>query len=854
MAFIRTIFVFFTIAMLIAGGFVFGQDSTVAKSKKDTAAEVSSSSSSAIKSKVIYSSDDSICLDMKDQKMYLYGDAQVKYEDMELKAAYIEFDMTKNIAYSRGARDTSGKAVVDSVGKPIGDPVFSDAQKTFDAKEITYNFESKKGKIKDVTTQEGEAFIHAKIAKKDTGDVYYIKNGKYTTCDLDHPHFYLNATKLKIIRDDKIITGPANLVVADVPTPLALPFGVFPNKQGRKSGVIIPAYGESELGYFLKDGGYYFGINDNFDLTLKGDVYTQQSFAVKGNTNYSKRYKYNGSLGIDFAKIKISEKEFPDYSVHNDFFVRWRHVKDARSNPTLNFSANVNAGSSKYQTYNSNTTNDYLANTFQSNVALIKTWPGSPCNFSLNMSHSQNTIQRTVNVVLPEAAFSAGRITPFKRKNSTAKPNVLNKIGISPSILAKNQLNTIDTLLFRQNPIERFQNGIKTSVPISTSMNLGPLIITPSAGFTGYGYFQTINKQWSTDSDKVFIDTIHGFAKAYDYNASVSLSTKLFCFYSNRHGRIKTLRHVISPRASMSLHPDFSKYQYGYYSYVQTDTLGNTALYSIFENGIYGSPAPGKAGFISFSVNNNFELKLKPKESDTTGKDRKIVLVDNLSVSGGYNLAAEHYKWSNYIFSGTTKLFKVADVSLNGVIDPYVYDTALGKRIEKLMINQDHKIGRLTSAMLSVGASLQSLTKNKQTVNAKAKAKASPLYEDQYDYVMMHPDYYVDFTLPWDVVFSYNIMYERPAVRDTFIQTFSLSGNVNITDKWKVGFHSGFDFVHKNVTYTSFNIYRDLHCWEMRLDWIPFGLRKSYMLSVAVKASVLQDLKLSRKRDWYDYN
>lgn len=854
--------VFFTIAMLISIESVFAQatpvqatDSIRKVTGSDTVA-ANNSSNSAFDSKVVYNARDSIRFDVDNQKVFLFGEAQVVYEDMKLNAEYIEFDMIRNIAYSIGARDSLGNVLVDSAGMPIGDPVFADGEKTFDAKEITYNFETKKGKIREVTTQEGEAFIHAKDAKKDTGDVYYIKNGRYTTCDLAHPHFYLKATKIKIIPDDKIICGPAYLAIENVPVPLGIPFGVFPNKKGRKSGVLIPAYGESNLGFFLKDGGYYFGISDYFDLSLRGDFYSKGSFGVKTHSDYVKRYKYNGNLELKYSNIRLPEYEFvTNYKPTQDFFVDWRHEQDPKRNPSSRFSANVNAGTRTYQTFNSTNANDYLANTFQSNIAWSKSWQGKPYALSMNMAHSQNTIQKTVDVTLPEAAFTVARQYPFKRKNQIGKQNMLEKIGTSFTLNAKNQISTYDTALFKESALDKFRNGFKATVPISTSQNLGPLIFTPSVNLSGLGYFQSIRKHFDLSDSTVVTDTLQRFVSAYDWNAALSMSTKLYGMYAFKRGRIKAIRHVLTPSASLSYRPDFSQEQYNYYHYVQTNIAGDSALYSIFQNGIYGSPASGKSGFVNFSLSNNLEMKVRPSKKDTSTQDRKIMLIESFTISSGYNLAADSMNWSMINVSGRTKLFKVVDITMNATLDPYKMDYATGLRTKNLLINQSSYIGRLTYATLALSTSVRSLTKKKDVKAAKPQTRSGiKQNEDELLYIQTHPDYYVDFNVPWNLVVNYNVAYTKPALIDTIIQSFTFSGDLNVTAKWKVGFRSGFDFIKKDFTFTSLDIYRDLHCWEMHLSWVPFGFRKSYMITVAVKASVLQDLKLSRKRDWYDYN
>ncbi|MBI3501248.1 MAG: LPS-assembly protein LptD [Bacteroidetes bacterium] len=838
--------------------FIFAQDTAHVKTSDTIHATTpdTSVSESAIKSKVIYSARDSMRMDLDSQKVFLYGEGNVKYEELELNADYIEFNMKTNIAFSRGARDSSGNVRLDSAGNAIGDPVFKQGEKSFDAKEITYNFETKKGKIREITTVEGEAFIHARDAKKDTGDVYYVKNGRYTTCDLEHPHFYIKTTKLKVIPDDKIISGPAYVVIGDVPLPLVLPFGIFPNKTGRKSGVLIPFYGESNLGYFLKDGGYYFGMSDFFDLALRGDFYSKGSFGVKTHSNYIRRYKYSGNVQLSYSNIQISEKEFPDYSRTQDFFLRWSHMQDAKASPTSRFSANVNAGTSTYQKYNSYNANDYLSNTFQSNIAWNKSWQGSPNNLSINASHSQNTKTKIVDVTLPDAAFTMGRRFPFKRRDFVGKPNVIDKIGISPSFNAKNFIR-MDSAFFKDpyfvNKLsDRMQNGIKASAPITTSWNLGPLIFSPSISANAYGYFQTIHKRWDADSSRVFTDTLRTFKYGYDYSTSLTTSTKLYGMFAFRHGIVKAIRHVMTPSASLSWRPDFSQKQYGFYEDVQTNTFGNTQSYSIFQNGIFGSPASGKSGVITLGLDNNLEMKLRPAKKDTSTKDRKIVLIDNLRIASSYNIAAENFNWSTTNLSARTRLFKKVDITLSSVLDPYAYDNVLKKRIEKFEYQVNGKLYRLTDAAFALSTSLRSLTQKKTAKTTGKKTVKKNV--DELNYIMSHPDYYVDFNVPWDLAVNYNVVYSKPGASDTVIQSFTFSGNVNVTEKWKVGFRSGFDFVKKNFTFTSFDIYRDLHCWEMHLNWIPFGFRRSYMLTLNVKASVLQDLKLERKRDWYDYN
>jgi len=871
------IFVFFTIPVLIAILFnesVFSQDTTHKSTSQVTVKKdsIGDAQNSAIKSKVIYSARDSIRFDVANQKVFLYGDSKVTYEDMDIKAGYIEFDMEHNIVFAHGARDSLGKPVIDSAGMAVGDPVFKQGAQGFDSKQITYNFQTKKGKIRDIRTEEGEGVIHAKDAKKDTGDVYYVKNGKYSTCNLENPHFYLKSTKIKVIPDNKIIVGPSYLVVGDVPTPLMLPFGVFPNKKGRKSGVIIPTYGQSNLGYFLTNGGYYFGLSDYFDLSLRGDIYSQGSFGAKANTNYVKRYKYNGFLGLNFSRIQIGEKEFHDQQITNTFLLNWQHAQDMKANPTFRFSANVNAGSSSYNKYNSYNPNVYLSNTMQSNISMTKSWRNS--NLSLGASHSQNTITHALDVTLPEATFSINKWYPLRRKVAIGSQKWYEKLGFSVTVNAKNKISTIDSLLFnKKNSLELkpdayklLQNGLNARIPISTSMNVGPFIITPSFTINGVGYFQTIKEHYNADSNKVFTDTLRGgFKTAYDYNAAIGVSTKLYGMFMFKHGRVKAIRHVLTPGVSFSYRPDFSQRNFGFYETIQTTSItptspeGTPRTYSYFQNGIYGAPPSGKSGMIGFSLSNNLEMKLRPSKKDTSTKEKKVMLIDNFSISTSYNLAVDSFNWSPISLSGRTRLFQKVDLTLNGIIDPYKLNYGTGKDTKKLLFDETHQIGRLTTASLSISTSLRSLTgKTPPPKPATSGIIRQPANSDELNYILQHPDYYVDFHVPWNLAVNYNLMYisvyRNFALHDSLTQSLMFSGDLNVTKKWKVGFRSGFDFIKKDFTFTSFDIYRDLHCWEMRLNWVPFGPRKYYMVTIAVKASALQDMKLMRKREWYDYN
>jgi len=706
-------------------------------------------SSSAIESKVEYSSDDSIRLDLSKQKVYLFGNANINYEEITLKAAYIEFDLKNNIVFARGT--------IDSAGKEIGKPVFDENEQSFSAKTITYNFETTKGLITQVITQEGEGYIHSDTIKKQANDVYFIKNGAYTTCDLEHPHFAIKSPKLKVIPDDKIITGPAYLTIADIPTPLAVPFGIFPNKKGQSSGILIPTYGESvNAGFFLQNGGYYFGISDNLDLAIRGDTYTKGSWALKAASSYKKRYKYSGNISTGYSVFKFGEKELPTFSKTNDFFVTWRHDQDSKARPNSRFSANVNARSSTYNKFNSNNSNDYLSNTFKSNISYSKSWAGKPYNLSVNLTHSQNVLNKTVDLNIPEVVFSVSRFYPLKRKTRVGKPKFYEKISMGYTTNLRNTIS-YDSLFtpgnisqFITRSIPRLKNGMKHEIPVSTSFKiLKHLNFTPSFNYTERWYLQYIEKRWDETTNTLVTDTVRDFKAARNYSISSSFTTKLYGMYQFKSKRIKAIRHVMTPSIGFSYRPDFGEDKWRYYENIQIDTLGNEQTYSIFENSIYGSPSRGKSGLISFKLHNNLEMKVRSLK-DTVTHTKKIVLLENFTISSSYNIAADSLKWSKIIISGYTRLFKRLYIKYDARLDPYIIDS-LGRNINKFEWKENKRLARITDSdwdfSLNWNLSPEVFKKKESTIGT----------EEELEMINEHPNAYIDFNIPWSLNISYSL-------------------------------------------------------------------------------------------------
>ena len=764
---------------------------------------------------------DSINYDIKNNKVFLFNNAEIKYENITLKAAYIELDSDKNIVFAKSL-------INDSIGENYGYPVFSEDGKSFTSKEITYNFNTKKGIIKDVRTQEGESFILGNKVKKKHNDILYTFKGRYTTCDKENPHFSIRAKKIKTIPNKKIITGPAILEFGGVPTPLAIPFGYFPNQKKQSSGIVFPFYGESSnQGFFLRNGGYYFAINDYLDLSIIGDIYTKGSWNIKTNSNYKKKYHYQGNINLSYSSLKSGNDYVGNNIDKRDFFVRWKHQQDQNSNKNRRFSANINAGSSSYQQNNSSSDNDYLSNTFQSNLSYSRNWKSA--NLSLNLRHSQSTLSKEVNLSLPEMNFNLNRFYPLMRFNKTNKSKWYDKLYINYSSNFKNSISIADSLLFQPTTLTKFRNGVVHNIPISTSFTaLKYINISPSFIYKERWYFDRTEKQWF--DNQINTDTVNGFYRAFNYSYSLSASTKIYGIINFKNKRIKAIRHISTPSLSLNYSPDFSSENFNFYDEVQIDTLGNVQQYSYYQNGIYGAPGSQSNGSLRFSLGNILEMKTNSK--DTLNPIKKIKLLEGLNISSSYNLLEDSMQFANINISGRTRLFNIFDITFNSSYDPY--QIVNGNRVNKYYFSKTYLPARFVNANASLNFRLNGGEKNDENN-------------------IIHWLDYVDFDIPWNLSVNYTMSYNKQSFAQKLNQSLNFSGDLKLTEKWKIGFNSGYDFDAKDLSYTSLNIYRDLHCWEMLVKWIPFGYRQSYNFTIRVKASVLQDLKWEKKKDWYDY-
>lgn len=843
--------------------------------------------SNQIDAEIVYSAQDSIVF-YGNGTGYLHGKSDIKYKNINLKADFVRIKMDSSLVYAHGT--------LDSIGQKKGEPVFSEGETEYKSKELTYNLKSKKGFIRQAVTQQGEGYVISDKTKKMNGDLLCIAGGKYTTCDNhDHPDFYLSLSKAKVKPGGYIVTGPAHLVIADVPLPIAIPFGFFPFTDKYSSGVLMPTYvDELTRGFGLTNGGYYFAMNNYFDLELRGDIYTKGTWGLTANSTYTKRYKYRGSLNVSYREDVTGEKDMADYSKANNMSIRWSHSQDQKANPYFTFSSSVNFSTSGY---NRSNINSYYRpdlnseNTKGSSISFSQRFPESPFSISGSMLINQRTKDSTISLTLPNISISMSRIYPLKRKNAVGKERWYEKISMSYSGTLANSIDTKERLLLSSSLSRDWRNGMRHNIPVSSTFNILKYInVSPSVNYTERWYLQSIDKKWDNANQKVVVDTTNGFHRVYDFNMGVSASTKLYGFFipirSIFGDKIDRIRHVLTPSIGFSYMPDFGSSMWGYYdSYIRTaldNSNPTTVQYSHYEGSLYGTPGVGKSGNINFSLSNNVEMKVR-NDKDTTGTNpfTKVSLIDNLSVSGSYNLAADSMRWSQFSANIRLKLGKNYSLSLSGAFDPYMY--GLNSSGNPVHINklrwENGMLPRFLGTSTSYSYTLSNETFKKKDKKAKKSntnnsnepnqtdMKGNQNSNEPYDKnktekektkTELNEDGYQKVTIPWSISTSYSIRYGNTNEFDKtkmeykmdFTHNLSISGNLSLTTNWKFSTTTSYDFKAKEFTYTNINITRNLHCWTMSGSVVPFGVYKSYNVRIAVNASMLQDLKYEKQSSY----
>lgn len=839
---------------------------------------------------VNYTSKDSLVYFGQTKKAYLYGSSNVKYEDMDLTAEKINMTLDSSMVHATGALDTASK-------ERFGLPVFLMGSDKYETDTMAFNFKTKKGIIQNAYTEQEDGFLLSEKSKRDSEGNFYLKHGRYTTCDDPEPDFYLALSRAKVRPGKDVVFGPAYLVVQDVPLPFAIPYGFFPFSKSYSSGFIMPTYGdETERGFYLRDGGYYFAISDRMDLKLLGEIYTKGSWGISAASNYNVRYKYSGQFYFSYQDTRTGDEGFPDFSKTTSFKIQWSHRQDSKANPYSSLSASVNFATTSYE--RNNLTSMYnptsmTQSTRTSSVSWGTNFSSIGMSLSTTMNLSQNMRDSTIAMTLPDLNISISRFYPFKRKHMVGKERWYEKIYMSYTGHVSNSISTKEDKLMKSSLTKDWRNGMQHNIPFGGNFSVLKYInITPSVNFTDRTYLNKINRSWNREEQKEEHDTINGFYNVYNWNMSVSANTKLYGFFvPNRKlfgDKIQAIRHTISPSVSFTYSPDFSSERYGYYdTYQKTDAQGNVTLveYSPYSNGLFGVPGKGKTGSISFSVDNNIEMKIKT-DKDSTGF-KKLSIIDQLGASMSYNMAAKVRPWSDLSTNLRLKWWKNYTFSLNAVFATYAYELDengrpyIGNRTEY----SHGRFGRFQGMSQNISYTLTPDKILKLFGGGKDKKDKDKDDDDDtgvesnVDPEMMKAqngarkenagmadtdeDGYMKFSLPWSITFGYGITmrentggtFNKSTMRYPykFTQNLNFSGNIRLSDGWNISFSSGYDFDYKKLSMTTASLARDLHCFSMSCSVVitPYT---SYNFSFRCNAATLADALKYDKRSGYSNN
>lgn len=858
----------------------------------DTTAADSAKRKPGIDAPVDYECTDSLVYDAETRLVHLYGKAQVKYMDMTLNAAKITMNMDSSLVRAAGERDTAG-ILQDK-------PVYSQGSDNYHSELMAFNFKTKKGYITNVETTQGDGFMQSQHSKRAADGTLYLEHAKYTTCDAKHPHFYVALSRAKVRPGKESVFGPAYLVVADVPLPLAVPYGFLPFNKKYSSGFIMPSYGdETSRGFYLRDGGYYFAINDYMDVKALGEIYTKGSWGLSAETNYRKRYRYNGNFYISFLRTVDGEKNMPDYAVTKSLKVQWTHSKDAKASPNTTFSARVNFASENYERSNLESMYNPLAytqSTRASSVSFSHTFPSIGLNIAGSTNLTQSLRDSSVSMTLPDLSISLNRFYPFRRKHQAGKERWYEKISMSYTGSLSNSINTKEDKLFKSNLVKDWRNGMQHRIPIDATFQVFKYInISPQFSLRDIMYTNRVMRSWDETTQKEVADTTYGFYNLYDWSLGVSANTTLYGFYKPWRklfgDKIIAVRHVFKPSVSFSYAPDFTSSHYGYQrTYVKTDANGevSTVTYSPYSGGIYSYPSGTKQGMITMSVSNNVEMKVK-SDRDTTG-ERKISIIDELYGALSYNMAAETRPWSNLNTRIRLKLTKNYTFSMAAVFATYAYafdkngrvvtsdrtEWSYGRfgRFQGMSQNLSYTFNNETLSKLFSRRSDRSTASNDETdTDTDTDAEDANIDPDlrnakkggkqKKQKAKVDEDGYLRFSLPWSFTVSYGISMAEDRSKQinvrrmrypySFTQTMNFSGYLRIAEGWNISFTSGYDFNYHELSMTTASVSRDLHCFEMSCSVVlrPYS---SFNFTFRARANELADALKWDKRSSYSSN
>ncbi len=874
---------FLAIAVISVIAFLSGPEGSaqVAPTRSDSILVTSPDTANAkrrgdIETTINYKAKDSIRYDAVNQIMYLYGDAHIDYGEIALDAAFIQINWKTNILSAEG--------LLDSAGVLQNKPLFKNGAETYQAERMTYNYKTKKGRVIGAVTTQGEGYIHAETIKRDNAGSIFGRHARYTTCDLEHPHFYIKATKMKVIPGDRVVAGPFHLVFADVPTPIGLPFGFFPSPRKRGSGFIIPTFGESaQQGFYLREGGFYWAMNDYMDMRITGDIFSLGGYGVRLQSTYTKRYKFNGNFSVSHTFIKANEDinigrtTDPVYNYSSDsrdIWISWSHQPVTRPGKGQ-FSASVNAGSQFYNQRNSTSAQNALSPAFNSTISYRKSSPNSPITYGVTISQSQTTRNQRnaegelvpvqqMSFTLPDFNFAVSSQSPLEWFGTTLTGRWIEGIRIGYNLNARqyvsNNISSGSGLGFPfsttrgrdtvvaingSNLAQIFRNA-RTSINHDIPITLGTVSLfkhfklTPGVSYSESWFTKKYTYRNIPGSNLLAVDTTTGLHRAYQYQGGISLTTNLYGIAQIKGKKIEAIRHTITPNLMYSFRPDFGRPEFGFYQRVQRDSLGNTQLLSRFQ-GLEGNvPGPGLSSSLSFSISNNVEMKVK---TDSAGVFKKVSLIDAFNITGSYNMAADSLKLSQISLSLQTKLFNNVGVTLTGTLDPYQYVN--GRPIDRYLIEGDgFQLAKLMNLTFNTGFEFNQQARKQQAQSGAAAPTNLPSLQR----TQTAADY-VDFNIPWTLSVDLTSNFTRDMLTDRLMNNATsagINGSVTLTDKWAVNYTTSYDFKNKLLSYTNIGITRDLHCWQMTIDWVPFGVLQRYSININAKSSLLRDLRLRR--------
>ena len=844
---------------------------------------------STLEDPVAYEAKDSIVFIMDSKNAYLYGSGKVEYQNITLTSENITMNMDSSIVHAVG--------VADSLGQLYGKPIFKQGKDEYESETMSYNFDTRKGFITKVTTEQQEGFLYSEESKRGDNNELYLRHGKYTTCDQEHPHFYIALSRAKVHPGKDVFSGPAWLVVEDVPLPLAIPFAYFPFTSKYSSGFIMPSYGdENTRGFYLRDGGYYFAVNDYWDLKLTGEIFTKGSWGLGAQTTYKKRYKYSGNFYFNYQVTKTGEKNLPDYTVTKNFKLQWRHQQDSKMNPNSSFSASVNFATQSYEKNNLTSLynpTSYSQSTRTSSISYSRSFPKIGLSISSSFNITQNMRDSTLSLTLPNLSISLSKFYPFKRKVLVGKQKWYEKISMSYSGTLSNSISTKEDQILHSSLIKDWNNGMRHSIPISSSFTIFKYInVVPSFDYTERWYTKKVNQSWNTDRQILEKDTVYGFNRVFNYSLGVSANTKIYMFYEPNQkiwgDKIQKIRHVITPSISFRYAPDFSASRYGYYkTYTKTDSEGNVSVveYSPFSGSLYGVPGPGRTGSVSFDLGNNIEMKMK-NDNDSV---KKISIIDELGANISYNMASKTQPWSNLSTRLRLKWGKFT-LNLNSTWATYAYEfdqngnvivgnrtewsygrfgrfQGMSKNFSYTFNNQTFKKWKKTLRKLFYGEDDDDYVENEQEnedvdndTEIEERDNRRGTEKDKGSKEGLDEDGYMIFNIPWSFSISYGITMTEDRSRNInvknmrypykFVHNLNFSGNVKLSSNWNVNFTSGWDFTTKELTMTTVNISRDMHCFNISAGFV-FGPFTSYHVTMRANASTLTDaLKYDKKSSY----